>query len=545
MEKLDVSVHGSSHPSLSPSRRTPLPPCYPLLSCSASLFPGCINICELLVKSSAHREGKQTGGKAQPRSSAGRRRSGVLEEPQQRSVSNMFLLLLLGGLLLQGDAQDHTSLWRGNDRSGRCVYSFTVPSPVEASCPQPAAPEVEALKARLGVLEMLVSQLSGKSLQPPGGHQGAGDRAQAELQDALNRAVAERGLLQGEKERLKREMKALQLRMEEMRRETERLRKRPCPQTPAAPPSHPQRDRAPTRPLEDSAWQYGSPAFQELKAEVTEVPVPDSKQNHTGCGDLLSVGEPVTHRRADNIAGKYGVWMQDPEPVSPYGPNMVWRIDTVGTEVRQLFGYEDLEQLSKGFPSKVLLLLDPLESTGATLYRGSLYYQRRLSRTLIRYELAAEHVAARRELPHAGFHGQFPYSWGGYTDIDLAVDEKGLWAVYSTSKAQGAIVISLLDPLSLEVRRSWETNIRKSSVANSFIICGKMYTVASYSAPDSTINYVYDTETSQGKAVSIPFKNKYRYNSMIDYSLAQRKLFAWDNFHLVSYDIRMSRSPAN
>lgn len=45
--------------------------------------------------------------------------------------------------------------------------------------------------------------------------------------------------------------------------------------------------------------------------------------------------------------------MQDPDPVSPYGPNMVWRIDTVGTEVRQLFGYEDLEQLSKGFPSKV------------------------------------------------------------------------------------------------------------------------------------------------------------------------------------------------
>lgn len=202
------------------------------------------------MKSSAHREGKQTGGKAQPRSSAGRRRSGALEEPDQRSVSNMFLLLLLAGLLLQGDAQDQASLWRGNDRSGRCVYSFTVPSPVEASCPQPAAPEVEALKARLGVLEMLVSQLSGKSLQPPGGRQGVGDRAQAELQDALNRAVAERSLLQGEKERLKREMKALQLRMEEMRRETERLRKRPCPQTPAAPPSHPQRDRAPTRPLE-------------------------------------------------------------------------------------------------------------------------------------------------------------------------------------------------------------------------------------------------------------------------------------------------------
>ena len=164
---------------------------------------------------------------------------------------------------------------------------------------------------------------------------------------------------------------------------------------------------------------------------------------------------------------------------------------------------------------------------------------------MIRYDLAAEHTAARRELPHAGFHGQFPYSWGGYTDIDLSVDEKGLWAVYSTSKAQGAIVISQLDPHSLEVKRSWETNIRKASVANSFIICGKLYTVASYAAPNTIINYVYDTETSQGEAVSIPFKNKYGYNSMIDYNLAQRKLFSWDNFHIVSYDLRLGRQQAN
>lgn len=194
---------------------------------------------------------------------------------------------------------------------------------------------------------------------------------------------------------------------------------------------------------------------------------------------------------------------------------------------------------------QVLLLPEQVESTGATVYQGSLYYQKRRSRTLIRYDLASESVAARRDLPHAGFHGQFPYSWGGYTDIDLAVDEQGLWAVYSTSKAKGAIVISRLDPQSLEVKKSWETNIRKNSVANSFIICGRLYTVASYTAPDTIINYIYDTETGQGKAVSIPFKNKYRYNSMIDYNLAQRKLFAWDNYHMVSYDIRLGRKKAN
>lgn len=34
--------------------------------------------------------------------------------------------------------------------------------------------------------------------------------------------------------------------------------------------------------LTDSAWQYGSPGFQELKAEVTEVPAPDSSEGSTG-----------------------------------------------------------------------------------------------------------------------------------------------------------------------------------------------------------------------------------------------------------------------
>ncbi|CAL8270254.1 unnamed protein product [Arctogadus glacialis] len=473
----------------------------------------------------------------------------------------MLLSMCVCTLLLGSQAQDRASMWRGNDRSGLCQYSFTVASPGEASCPQGASgPELEGLKTRLGLLEALVSRLAA-------GDAGSGSTSSGSepgLRDVLDQAVGERNLLRGEKQLLEGELEALQRRMEDMRKEMENLGNRPCPPQRTPQTLNPAlQDSSLDRPsggssamsplmgrpnsqgntggLRDPAWEFSGPGFQEMKAEVTEVPVPDRPDDTSGCGHLLAVGEPVIHRKADTIAGKYGVWMQDPEAVSTYGPNMVWRIDTVGSDVRQLFGYEDMEQLSKGFPSKVMLLPEAVESTGATLYRGSLYYQRRRSRTILRYDLSSESIAARRDLPHAGFHGQFPYSWGGYTDIDLAADESGLWAVYSTSKAKGAIVISKLDPDTLEVRRSWETNIRKNSVANSFMICGKLYTVASYTSPNTTVNHVYDTETSQSKAVAIPFRNKFRYTSMIDYNPAQKKLLAWDNFHMISYDTRLSR----
>lgn len=260
-----------------------------------------------------------------------------------------------------------------------------------------------------------------------------------------------------------------------------------------------------------------------------------------GCGELVWVGEPVTLRTAETITGKYGVWMRDPQAAYPYTRETTWRIDTVGTDIRQVFEYDLGGQFKQGYPSKVHVLPRPLESTGAVVYRGSLYFQAAESRTLLRYDLRTETLTAEKEIPGAGYHGQFPYSWGGYTDIDLAVDETGLWVIYSTEAAKGAIVLSKLNPETLELEQTWETNIRKQSVANAFIICGTLYTVSSYSSPDATVNFAYDTGTGSSKALTVPFKNRYKYSSMIDYNPLERKLFAWDNFNMVSYDIRLSK----
>ncbi|KAM9718934.1 myocilin-like [Menidia menidia] len=433
-------------------------------------------------------------------------------------------------LLPHGRAQKHASLDRSVDAAGRCLYTFTAAGPEQSGCSGPGGqPQSDGVLARLTLLEALVG---------PGG---------VSLPDAYSRAVRERDRLLGEKETLTRRLGELRDTVAELSREAEGLRRRgACRQNDTSGPTGHENTPA--------ADAFDNGTYQEMKAEVTEVAashfIPDGNRSLSGCGELLAVGEPELHRTADAITGKYGVWLQDPEPPeapdSPESPvplytnQTVWRIDAVGTDLRRLFAYEDLEQFSRGFPMKVLLLPEPLESTGAALYRGSLYYQRRRSRTLIRYRLAAESLAARRDLPGAGFHGQHPYSWGGYTDIDLAADERGLWAIYSTAEAKGAIVISRLDPESLEVRRSWETGVRKSAVANAFMLCGRLYTLASYTAPNTTLNYVFDTASGAGRAAAVPFANKYGYNSMVDYNHARRKLYAWDNFHMVTYDVTLS-----
>ncbi|XP_011370045.1 myocilin [Pteropus vampyrus] len=300
-----------------------------------------------------------------------------------------------------------------------------------------------------------------------------------------------------------------------------------------------------------SRWNLENSDFQELKSELTAVPAsqildspsghPRSEAGDTGCGELVWVGEPVTLRTADTITGKYGVWMRDPKPVYPYTRDTTWRIDTVGSAVRQVFEYRLVSQFTQGYPSKVHVLPRPLESTGSVVYGGSLYFQGAGSRTVVRYELSTETVKAEKDVPRAGYHGQFPYSWGGYTDIDLAVDETGLWVIYSTEEAKGAIVLSRLNPESLELGQTWETNIRKQSVANAFVICGTLYTVSSYSAPEAAVNFAFDTATGSSKALAIPFRNLYEYSSMIDYNPLEKKLFAWDNFNMVTYDVRLSK----
>ncbi|MBZ3887767.1 Myocilin [Sciurus carolinensis] len=485
------------------------------------------------------------------------------------------LQMLLLACLVWGTGARTAQLRKANDRSGRCQYTFSVASPSESSCPEQGQAmsaiqelqrdsstqraDLESAIARLSSLESLLNRLTLGQAAGPQETQGVLQRElgtlrkerdqletqSRELEVAYSNLLRDKSALEEEKRRLVQENEDLARRLESSSQEVARLSRGQCPQTRDTP-----RDALPDS-REASQWNLDTLTFQELKSELTKVPAsqilespsgrPRSEEGDDGCGELVWVGEPVTLRTAETITGKYGVWMRDPRPAFPHTRETTWRVDTVGTDIHQVFEYSLISQFVQGYPSKVYVLPRALESTGAVVYAGSLYFQGAESRTVIRYELNTEAVKAEKDIPGAGYHGQFPYSWGGYTDIDLAVDETGLWVIYSTEEAKGAIVLSRMNPESLELEQTWETNIRKQSVANAFIICGTLYTVSSYSSADATVNFAYDTGTGVSKTLTIPFKNRYKYSSMIDYNPLERKLFAWDNFNMVTYDIKLSR----
>ena len=144
-------------------------------------------------------------------------------------------------------------------------------------------------------------------------------------------------------------------------------------------------------------------------------------------------------------------------------------------------------------------------------------------------------------LTNAGSHNTYHYQWGGYSDIDLAVDENGLWAIYATSTNSGRIVVSSIDPDKMSIVDTWNTSSNsKTSTGNAFMICGVLYVTDSYSSSSATINYAYDTNTSKDWVPGISFPVTYGYLTQIDYNPNDGLLYVWDYQRRVTFPATLS-----
>uniref|UniRef100_A0A8C7U4E5 Olfactomedin 2a n=1 Tax=Oncorhynchus mykiss TaxID=8022 RepID=A0A8C7U4E5_ONCMY len=215
----------------------------------------------------------------------------------------------------------------------------------------------------------------------------------------------------------------------------------------------------------------------------------------------------------------------------------VWSMDGY-FKGRRVLEYRTLNDFMKGQNFVQHLLPHPWAGTGHVVYNGSLYYNKYQSNIIIKYHFRSRSVLVQRSLSGAGYNNTFPYSWGGSSDIDLMADENGLWAVYTTIPNAGNIVISRLEPQSLEVLQTWDTGFPKRSAGESFMICSTLYVTNSHLA-GAKIYFAYYTNSSSYEYTDIPFHNQYSHISMMDYNPRERVLYTWNNGHQVLYNVTL------
>nr|XP_028588817.1 adhesion G protein-coupled receptor L2 isoform X6 [Podarcis muralis] len=236
---------------------------------------------------------------------------------------------------------------------------------------------------------------------------------------------------------------------------------------------------------------------------------------------------------------KAGAWCKDPLQAADKIYFMPWtpyRTDT-------LIEYASLEDFQNGRQQTTYKLPNRVDGTGFVVYDGAVFFNKERTRNIVKFDLRTRIKSGEAIINYANYHDTSPYRWGGKTDIDLAVDENGLWVIYATEQNNGMIVISQLNPYTLRFEATWETTYDKRAASNAFMICGVLYVVRSvYQDNESetgknSIDYIYNTRLFRGEYVDIPFPNMYHYIAAVDYNPRDNQLYVWNNNFILRYSL--------
>ena len=83
-------------------------------------------------------------------------------------------------------------------------------------------------------------------------------------------------------------------------------------------------------------------------------------------------------------------------------------------------------------------------------------YGREATNYIVKYNLRTEGV--EKQISLSGSARVTSYQWGGYTQVDLAVDEQGLWALWGYSGNSNKLRAQIIDVYKGSLARAWNFN---------------------------------------------------------------------------------------
>ncbi|XP_068756105.1 olfactomedin-like protein 2B [Montipora capricornis] len=248
------------------------------------------------------------------------------------------------------------------------------------------------------------------------------------------------------------------------------------------------------------------------------------------CTNIKSIGKPVTHNALYHVQG---AWMKD--PLGIMGSETIFVMPHYYRNV--LEEYENMKMFKEGFARKKYTLPYYWDGTGAVVYGRYLYYNRQSNSRIVKYNLRSQQIEAQMYVSNCAPRS-YQYQWGGYSGMDLAVDEHGLWVLCGNTNSPHRLRAGKIEVVFNNIPRYFDLGTEPiTSMGNAFVACGVIYTIDDYDDRFTTINFAYDTKTGRQWNPNIKFINQYGSNSMVDYNPWEKVLYAWDNRYQVTYPI--------
>ncbi|XP_019610839.2 olfactomedin-4 [Rhinolophus sinicus] len=261
-------------------------------------------------------------------------------------------------------------------------------------------------------------------------------------------------------------------------------------------------------------------------------------------GGVVNISRPfVVQLNWRGFSYKYGAWGRDYSPENP-DKGLYW-VAPLNPDARILEYYQlhntmdDLLLYKYAKQSRITYG----QGSGTAVYKNNMYVNWYNTGNIAKINLTTNTVSVTQNLPYAAYNNRFSYANVGWQDIDFAVDESGLWVIYSTEASTGNMVISKLNDTTLLVLNTWHTKQYKPSVSNAFMVCGVLYATRTLNTRTEEIFYYYDTNTGKEGRLDIAMHKMQETVQSINYHPFDQKLFVYNDGYLLNYDLIFKQEP--
>uniref|UniRef100_A0AAV2JRZ9 Olfactomedin-like domain-containing protein n=1 Tax=Knipowitschia caucasica TaxID=637954 RepID=A0AAV2JRZ9_KNICA len=251
------------------------------------------------------------------------------------------------------------------------------------------------------------------------------------------------------------------------------------------------------------------------------------------CKDTVaSISEPAQH---NTYGSPDGAWMRD---ARGHG-SVIYLTD--GHYGNNLLEFRDMDTFKSGQSSNSYKLPYSFTGTGHVVFDGAFFYNRAFSRDIIRFDLRRRFVAAWTTLHDALLEEQAHRT---HSEVELAVDESGLWVLYPALDSEGfhqeVLLLTQLRPRDLQPIQTFRTGLRRSRYGNSFLVCGVLYAVDNIQQQYANVTYAFDTHTLTHTVPLLAFTSTHLHTAQLSYCPLDKKLYSWDNGHQMMYDVNFA-----